>query len=282
MAANKITANDLTYGIEIELTLPYGCGVDVGAYHVGTQVAGLPDGWKAMRDSSISAGPNHYGAEIVSPVLKGNDGIRQIKTVLAWLREKGARINNSTGFHVHVGWTDTGKGLDRLVALVARHEKGFFAATGTKRRENANWCRPIANDVNFTDRFKDKRRGATILSNRYFSLNLRNFAYGNKPTVEFRLFAGTLNTTKVLGYVSLCLGIVEKALGAAKPITWERAGEYRHAKGEGANELCFLMKQLGWRDRVNVKAGIIAGEDMIDVKQIISEFHRLAKKYDGE
>src|SRR5262245_33404466 len=103
MTAPAIDVNDLTFGIEIETAMPHGV-VRVGGYHYGTQVPQLPEGWKAERDGSIRCPAGHEACEIVSPVLKGDDGIRQVVQVLAWLKSAGAQVNRSTGFHVHVGW----------------------------------------------------------------------------------------------------------------------------------------------------------------------------------
>jgi hypothetical protein len=70
-----INVNDPTFGVELEVTLPVGT-CPVGGYHAGVQVPQLPAGWKAERDSSISAGAGYMAAETVSPVLKGADGLR--------------------------------------------------------------------------------------------------------------------------------------------------------------------------------------------------------------
>src|SRR4051794_5582390 len=100
-----MNANDLTFGVEFEVTVPVSAMVAVGGYHRGLPVQGLPAGWNAQADASIQAGNGFRGVEIVSPVLKGIDGMRQIQAVCDWLRLIGARVNRSTGFHVHVGWT---------------------------------------------------------------------------------------------------------------------------------------------------------------------------------
>src|SRR5947209_4242565 len=98
-----MNANDLTFGVELEVTLPVGT-CPVGQYHFGVQVPQLPPGWKAERDGSIRPEAGYMAAEIVSPVLKGADGLRQLKAVCDWLQSVGAKVNRSTGLHVHVGF----------------------------------------------------------------------------------------------------------------------------------------------------------------------------------
>ena len=66
-----MNANELTFGIEIETTMPNHSRVVAGAYHVGNQVSWLPLGWTAQHDSSIHAPAGRKGVEFVSPILRG-------------------------------------------------------------------------------------------------------------------------------------------------------------------------------------------------------------------
>src|SRR5687767_12830649 len=120
---NGMNASDMTFGIEIECYLPESAftsgAVVAGGYHSGVQVPGLPAGWNAQRDGSLSSyGRGRRGVEIVSPVLKGADGVRQIKEVCAWLASVGATVRAECGFHVHVGFDGSNElGLKNLVHL---------------------------------------------------------------------------------------------------------------------------------------------------------------------
>src|SRR4051812_34973032 len=107
-----MNANELTFGIEIECYVPASLVQNgtllIGGYHYGTQVAALPLGWNAQRDGSLrSVGRGRVGVEIVSPILKGADGIQQVKKVCQWLRSIGATVRKECGFHVHVGFDRT-------------------------------------------------------------------------------------------------------------------------------------------------------------------------------
>src|SRR5262249_3394292 len=147
---------ELTFGVEFEVTLPAGVCL-VGGYHNGIQVPQLPQGWRAERDGSIHTIRGRMAAEIVSPILKGVDGLRQIKAVCDWLNSVGARVNQSTGFHVHVGFNSVDvEGLRRLVNLVANFEKALFASTGTHNRETNRFCRPVQSDNRYISAFRDQ------------------------------------------------------------------------------------------------------------------------------
>jgi hypothetical protein len=277
--------NDLTFGVELEVTLPVGT-CPVGGYHAGVQVPQLPPGWKAERDCSIQAGPGYMAAEIVSPVLRGADGLRQLKAVCDWLNGVHAKVNRSTGFHVHVGFSRTDKrALRRLVSLVANFEKALFASTGTHSREEGRFCCPVQEDFLYQQAFRHASVPACQLP-RYHVLNLTNLLGHGKPTVEFRVFAGTTNATKALGYVRLCLGIVEKALAMKKLPKWVAKTPVEtspiHRSGVGQTALTRLFYGLGWtKGRESHTFGDIQPEGLPSIEATKKELMRLARKYDG-
>lgn len=280
-----MNCNDMTFGVEFEVTLPVGIISSVGSYHAGRQIPDLPAGWNAQSDSSIRVGtPGHTGVEVVSPILKGADGLSQIVFVLNWLNEKGAKVNSSTGLHVHVGFRGTEKEMAAIVSCVAQHEKALFASTGTKSRERGHYCGSIQNDFNYRERFADGERD-TRITQRYHVLNLQNVLGGGKPTIEFRVFAGSLNVVKVLNYVRVCLALVERSLVSGRRTKWvAKPASGKNSvcrKGEGQTAMARLFYAIGWtKGRVDTVFGNVAC-DAATIEQGKKEFMRLAKKYDA-
>ena len=140
--------NEATFGIELETfvdeTTAAANGLNVGPYHRGIQVPYLPDGWTACRDASIEGGAGTLACEIVSPILQGADGLRQVVEVVKALRGKGHKVNATCGVHVHVGFaTATDADLNRLIQTVSYLEKAIFATTGTKNRERGDFCKGL-------------------------------------------------------------------------------------------------------------------------------------------
>ena len=107
MGYRNITADQLTFGIEIEGLLPADIvsreGIEVGHYHRGIQIPGLPTGWKAEADCSIDSSYAFVCLEIVSPILRGANGLQQLVEVCQQLRRWGWKMNKSCGCHIHVG-----------------------------------------------------------------------------------------------------------------------------------------------------------------------------------
>jgi hypothetical protein len=288
--AKTMTAADLTFGIELEVTIPASAGVQVGSYRSGLPHHELPDGWRVHSDISIAPGANHIGAEIVSPILKGADGIRQVIAVCQWLNRIRAKVNASCGCHVHVGGFDVRDeaAIGRMVSLVARYEKALFAVAGNTGRENNDYCKSIKGNAAYAAKFKDRTdtapiRGHRTWSNhqeRYYSLNLCPIGEGTKPTVEFRCFSGTTNALKAVSFIRLALGIVERGLKAKRLAKWD-FDRWTCRPGAGQSNLDYLFDTLSWYGRVGVPAaGVVEEEGMPSLKETKAELVRLAKKYD--
>lgn len=199
-------ANELTYGIEIECFIPNGnfSSNEVGAYHSGSQINGFPAGWTAQEDGSIRGmGPVGYVAvEIVSPVLKGEDGLTQIVAVVDWLNSVNGFVNNNCGLHVHVGASHlTPEQVQVLVNEFKCYERVLFALNGSKAQNRfSNWyCKPS----------HMWHQNISAHDKRYASLNLTNLQ-NSKKTVEFRLGAGTLDVEAILALVIAYTGLVAK------------------------------------------------------------------------
>jgi hypothetical protein len=117
-----MNANELTWGIELETTMPNSDTTPIGPYHRGTQVPWLPDGWKAERDSSIRPQSlGRKGCEFVSPKLRGYEGLKQVEMAVEKISERGGRVNHTTRIHITVSFDENAAALARLITLVANH-----------------------------------------------------------------------------------------------------------------------------------------------------------------
>jgi len=282
-----MNANDLTFGLELETQIAESTlrneGLQIGAYHHGLQVPYLPAGWKAERDGSIRTRSGYHACEIVSPILRGAEGLAQVAEVLRTLTAKGHCLSLTGGVHVHVLWRRDwpADALARLVNIVAYCEKGLYAITGTKNRERGTYCGGIRKYGN------DKSAKPALDRNRYHALNLTNLANGVRDTVELRVFSGSLSPKKVCGWIQVCLGLVERALKSKRSPAWTPKplkGGWKKA-GEGASEAERLMGYLAWgAGYARLHGGKQFGwiSDIVPQEQVKAEFRRLAAKYDTQ
>ena len=270
-----MSANEMTFGVEIETHLPINCPIHIGPHGNGTLIPQMP-GWKADADPSIRCGRDRRPCEFVSPVYTGAQGLAQFVRDMEVLRSLGAKVNNSCGLHIHIGFNrNDSKTKAKLITLVANFEKAIFAATGTKNRERSRWCNPINNFQNVEN--------VNGIQSRYHVLNLRS----TKPTVEFRAFSGSTNTAKIIGYIRLCIAIVERAQRAKRVTNWTAKTPVETSPiardGEGQTCLNRLFYQLGWtKGREDYVHGDLQGPGIPSIKRSKKDLMKLAKKYDSQ
>jgi hypothetical protein len=181
--------------------------------------------WRVVPDGSLSGGER--SGEIVSPVL-GYDDIELLQQVVRAVRAAGARADETTGIHVHVGAHQfDAKSIANLVKTVHKQERLLEHALGVSERRLARYCRPI--DPAFLQRLEARpprtlqdvcaawygRRDARPSRydySRYHGLNLNSYFF--RGTIEFRYFNGTLHAGAVKAYVQFVLALAAKALRA--------------------------------------------------------------------
>lgn len=270
-----MNANEITFGCEIETTIPAGTIV-VGPHGHGYDIPQLP-GWKADCDPSIHHGPGRQACEFVSPVFKGADGLRQLIHGVAVIKSLGASVNPSCGLHIHVGFDKSNaEACEKLVSLVSNFEKAIYASTGTKSRERGRWCNGV------------QRYGAAetaLQASRYSRYHVANFAT-TKPTVEFRAFAGTLNVNKLVGHIRMMVGLVERAMSTKRIPAWQpkpvAEGNSAHRNGEGQTSLARVFYRLGWtKGSTPGIYGAIVGDDLPSIDASKETLMALARKYDN-
>lgn len=176
-----------------------------------------------------------------------------------------------------VEWLEPDWVLDMRAGTLAR------GSTGTKAREQGAYCRPIQSSQTYMARFLADN---TQTLSRYHTLNVTNIDTGRRPTVEFRAFAGTLNTTKIFGYVRLCLGLVEKAHTMKRCPKWTAKTPVETSPitrgGEGQTSLNRLFYFLGWtKGRESHTFGNVNCANGPTLAECKKELMRLATKYDA-
>lgn len=295
----RIDVQQMTFGVEIECTVIasafVAAGMSLGAYHVGSPVPGHP-GWTAQRDGSLrTSDSDRTTVEFVSPVLKGAAGIASLRSMVETLSRLGAKVNRSCGFHVHVGWTGDAAALRRLVHHVAHLEPGLWAAQGSFWRQvNSSFCRSTKENCYLKmtcDRIGAGTAAVETIEqvaaslNRYAVLNLTNLInQTRKRTVEFRLFAGTTNVDKMIAYIQICLGIVQKAIEVGTVAKWDAEAltpkSAVRAKGQGLTEVNRMVALLGWTKAFNcTRRGIL---DETTVQKSLDTIRTMARKYDEQ
>lgn len=271
----SVDTDQITFGVEIECSLPREYisehNIRIGSYSHGTRLpAPFPAGWVAKSDGSVS--PNHYGCtplEIVSPILKGRAGLEAVLQVFGILNEAGVEVNDSCGFHVHVG-IDSVLGnqaanegivvrwVRRMLHLVSIHELGLMAITGRPSRMGNQYCKSVtekwSGKLQTTSPVAVIEEAVYVHSERYYTLNLCNLFGESKRTVEFRVFGATTDGLQALGYIITAMGIAHRA-AAVGTVPEFQATPNRSTPQEAAEALQKTLAHYGWPKGIKAEFG---------------------------
>lgn len=211
-----------TYGIEIEFlenSIPRSkiaqelrdAGINAQAErynHITTSY------WKMTTDSTC-------GNELVSPILKGRDGLEEIKKVCKVLNKLGCKVNKSCGLHVHHGVGDLNvKDFRNLYISSIKYEGLIDQLHPISRRDSNNsYCLSLKRICGYDgdyERIVKKISSCkciddikNIFYSRYIKLNFQSYIkYG---TVEFRQHAGTLDSSKIINWILFTQLMVERS-----------------------------------------------------------------------
>jgi hypothetical protein len=171
--------------------------------------------WTVKSDCSIEAPAGHGSCEIVSPVLSGKDGLRQLKKVCQALVDVGVFVNQSCGLHIHIGASDlTGNELFSVIQRYARWEGEFDKMMHHTRRGRGNgYASTLAHheesiqDFDYRIRKGDSLTVSKIVNrfyDRYYKVNLGE-AMDKCGTIEFRQHNGAINPETVCNWAEFML-----------------------------------------------------------------------------
>ena len=163
--------------------------------------------WKVTTDSSVDP-----GFEVVSPVLRGENGVTQLRTAVRALAQAGARVDRRCGLHVHIGVEDlTANELAACIVRYSRFEREIDAFMPPSRRESSNqYCGSVSRFARELTRVGSFTRVDHVLrcqNGRYLKVNLE--CYSRQRTIEFRQHSGTCNASKIENWLRFLLYFVE-------------------------------------------------------------------------
>jgi hypothetical protein len=170
--------------------------------------------WKVIYDGST-------GGEVVSPVLRGEDGFAQVRTAMQVLKSLRAGAGRSASVHVHFDVNDLDRvALGRLAESLENVQAALMAYVADSRLGNtyapalsaSQWAtiRRNIESGRIAPRAgsrSDRDYGSGV--SRYGAFNFNSvLVYG---TVEFRLHGATFNPAKIKPWIAVGMALVEYA-----------------------------------------------------------------------
>lgn len=163
------------------------------------------DHWKLVTDGSLQGNDTF---ELVSPILAGEAGLKELEKVCWVLDLCNVKVNDSCGLHVHLDAADFNMNTWRNLALSYKHLEPLIDAFMPGTRRNNRYCKSL-------DHVSDERikSAGTIDAlrdvfdcDRYHKVNFE--AYARHKTVEFRQHSGTTNFTKMENWILFLNGLI--------------------------------------------------------------------------
>ena len=173
--------------------------------------------FKLVTDSSLSG---NNPLECVTPVLKGNSGMNDLKKCCFALAEIGATVNRSCGLHVHVDARNlTAEAYcNTFVNYMYLEEAIDKFMANSRRGSNSRWAaslKPFAGLLTA----QNQSDVYAVLRDRYFKVNPE--AYNRHKTIEFRQHQGSTDYTKISAWVKFLIKLVgwSRKNRLTKPVT---------------------------------------------------------------
>jgi len=228
---NLPTITERTFGIEIEFvnasprTVATALNEVVDCHYEG-YTHQVTRHWKVVTDSSLNSYDN--AGEVVSPILKGVEGARELERVCTALDTiEGIKVNRQCGLHVHLDANDMTVGqIQTVYNRYADYEAQIDLVMPRSRRGDARWAAKLddKDEVNH-NRVKSKRDLSNATYTRYKKLNLESLTkYG---TIEFRQHSGTLSFVKMINWISFLMQFVERSIQLTTVVRTKRVNRNR-------------------------------------------------------
>lgn len=159
--------------------------------------------YRLVHDGSIE-GCN--AVECVTPILKGNRGFNSLQACCKALNTVGARVNTSTGLHIHVGGEITEAQYCNTFANYYYLESVIDTFMAQSRRNNM-YCAPLrsrSSAILQARTFDDMYQA--FGGDRYFKVNVASWS--RHHTIEFRQHQGSVSYEKIAMWAKFCLKLV--------------------------------------------------------------------------
>jgi len=183
----------------------------------------LLTGWEIDYDGSLDNGAE-YRPKNSNHLHWNEEGLTQLKEILALIRVHRGRVSKNCGLHVHINCK---KFTDKQIATIIHefvHKQRFFIKKFNVHKDRVDsMCKllPKENLQKVTQkiihRFRNDDKGwgfseYSYFDEKYYSLNASHLKKGEYGTLEFRLYNATLNYKKLKEQILFTLQFVRDCL----------------------------------------------------------------------
>lgn len=174
--------------------------------------------WSVTTDYSLVHDKEHYGYELISPVLRDEKDLEVLGEFLFALRRNDCTINFTCGLHIHIDFTESVDYLQSRLLKCSQKQNSIMLELEVPENRYSRYCKPYPEvfvEGLKTRKFLSIDELVEFYSNtlgegmsdvmfprhpsRYYFINLNSY-YSHK-TIEFRVFNGTLDLETIKQYI---------------------------------------------------------------------------------
>jgi hypothetical protein len=164
-------------------------------------------GWEIDIENSLENGAE-YRPKDRNKLYFNEDSLDQIKEIIGLIKAHHGNIKPSCGLHIHIDMSSfTDKEIAMIIKAFIKHQDYLYKEFKVLKGRLDDMAHPIptTETKNITEQnMKQVRLGKSnssseYLSQRFFALNIQSLNKHN--TLEFRLFNGTIQYSRIKAYV---------------------------------------------------------------------------------
>lgn len=165
--------------------------------------------WNVTYDTSVRDRNFRHGLEIISPILSGKDGLRELKKVMDYLtgleKSKKIKVNKTCGTHVHFGkstWQSYSEfqGYEFFKMYAMNEGLIDLLQPASRRENNGRYCRSCYDAIS---------NSSYSPSGRYYKVNMSHIK--TRGTVEVRQHSGTVDFEKIASWIHLMTAMLDRS-----------------------------------------------------------------------
>lgn len=164
--------------------------------------------WKITTDASVSG--RGGAGELVSPILKGQEGLEQLRQVCAVLNEHGATVNRTCGLHVHLDARDLN--VEQIKSVAKRYHKyqSSINSIMPPSRVDGTYCNRLSDQQIARLERSESKYQASNSWGKFHVVNISNIDH--RGSIEFRQHSGTVDYIKISRWIIFLQQFLQKSI----------------------------------------------------------------------
>ena len=193
--------NGIYFGLEIESEREYDCDIDKNYIALSVRDVVGDDIIYFEEDGSLDDGFESITHPMSYEFMRNNSVVEDIVDTLS---NNGMWASERCGLHIHVSKTDeVARKMPLILSFLESNKEELIKFSRRTSYSFHEWCE-FYTDEDLLTAYEAERICLRPQGRRHMCIN-----FTNEHTIEFRCFAGTLDSKRVYGYIEFILALLE-------------------------------------------------------------------------